>query len=77
MVGLRQPGAGRPGRRTEAAMRIGLGRHSMLVAVMAVVRAGLGSAPAIAATCWSIVPTPNPGTTNLIGGVVAFGASDV
>ena len=58
-------------------MRIGLGRHSILVAVMAVVMAGLGSAPAVAATGWTIVPTPNPGTTNLVGGVVAFGASDV
>jgi len=58
-------------------MKTGMRKHSVLVAVLAVLMAGFGVTPAAAATGWSIVPTPNPGTTNLIGGVVAFGASDI
>lgn len=57
-------------------MKTGVRKHSVSVAVLAVLMAGFGVAPAAAATGWSIVPTPHPGTTNLIGGVVAFGASD-
>lgn len=58
-------------------MKTGMRKHSVSVAALAVLMAGFGVVPAAAATGWSIVPTPNPGTTNLIGGVVAFGASDI
>jgi hypothetical protein len=41
-------------------MKTGMRKHSVLVAVLAVLMAGFGVTPVAAATGWSIVPTPIP-----------------
>jgi hypothetical protein len=52
-------------------------RWTRLVLFVATVGVALTSAaPAGAATGWAIVPTPNPGTANTIGGIVTFGPSE-
>src|SRR3954451_7455905 len=48
-------------------------RLMVMLAVVAVAGAGVG-APATA-TGWAIVPTPNPGTTNVLNGIVSLSTS--
>ena len=45
--------------------------------LLAAAVAGLLTAPGAAATAWTVVPTPNPGTSNTLGGLVRFGTGDV
>ena len=60
------------GRRREGAVR----RRTRLAAALSLVAWAASAPAAMAAPSASIVPTPNPGKTNLIGGLVTFG-SDV